>query len=168
MKTLLLLSILVYSLYSCSKEESTNSYLNYPIGHITFSHSYYYNNCGDTEYWNKVNSNIFLTNDSIFVTISEQIGLNRDIPNLNNQTANLDCSNGDHEVVIFNMPYPKCVTHLQDYFLNFGVIKSKKNSVEPNNNYIDVQDDTLVIVVSYESYWAKIVVSDTAYIYPFN
>lgn len=163
-------------LFACSKSSTETEegdpyryqYPQYRDGHVGFYHSFYGRDCGDTTYWNgEATSKEFNAGDSLFLLISEEVGSKGENPDFTLQeTALLECSNGDRETVTFNLPYPSCVINIQDFFLRFSAVASKSNGVENYNGFIDVQGDSIVVVAKYKSYWTGRIVMDTAYVYP--
>lgn len=156
---------------STSQQDDDPYRYNYPEyndGHTGFSHSPYNDNCGDDDYWTNIyRSTGFTVDDSIFLLASEEVGFNGERPNLTStEEAELISSNGDIEKIIFNLPYPLCIDHIDGYFLIFGSILTKNNKVEPNNGTIDVIDDTVEVIAYYKSYWTGKTITDTAYILP--
>jgi len=171
------LKLLLFSFFliTCCTKESTKpdddpyryQYPHYRDGFVVFYHSFY-RDCGDSAYWvGEYRSKEFNVNDSLFLLMSEEIGIKQEIPNLtNHETAVLECSNGDVENVIFNLPYPPCIIHIDGVLLYFGAIPSQSNSVVNNNGFIDMQSDSIEVVAKYKSYWTGRIVTDTAYVYP--
>lgn len=167
---------LVFLIFSCSKNPTETEdddpyryqYPNYRNGNVGFYHSFYGHDCGDNTYWNgEARSKEFKGGDSLFLLISEEIGLKQETPHLTkNETALLECSNGDRETVTFNLAYPPCTIHIDGVLLHFGAIPSKSNEMENYNGFIDIQDDSIVVVAKYKSYWTGRIVTDTAYVYP--
>lgn len=176
MKEAIIIVFSIVLIFSCSKNstESEESdpyrykFPHYRDGYVVFHHSFYNHDCGDSTYWiGEYRSKEFNGGDSLFLLISEEIGLKQEIPHLTgNETALLECSNGDRETVTFNLPYPPCITHIQDVFLRFGSIPSRSNVVENHNGFIDVQGDSIDVVAKYKSYWTGRIVTDTAFVYP--
>jgi hypothetical protein len=169
LSTFLILSILI----TCSKksvEPDEDSYRykypNYRNGNVGFYHSFYGHDCDDSTYWNGEHwSKEFSANDSLFLLISEEIGLRQETPHLTkNETASIECSNGDQETVTFNLPYPPCTIHIDGVLLRFGFVLSKSNGVENHDGLIDIQGDSIVVVAKYKSYWTGRIVTDTAYV----
>jgi len=173
---LYLFTIVIFLLAACSKnssqpEEKDPLRYNYPYynnGRILFSHSFYNHDCGDSEYWSGLlNSKEFVANDTLFLTLSEEIGFKQEVPNLTlEEEAMLICSNDDIEKVFFNKPYPPCATSIDGFLLMFGSFPTKSGSMDQNNGYIDVQQDTIRVIVHYKSYWTGNIVNDTAYVSP--
>lgn len=171
-----IIALLALFIFSCSKNSTETEdgdpyrykYPHYRDGHVGFYHSFYGHACDDTTYWNgEARSKEFNVGDSLFLLISEEIGLKQEIPHLtSSETALLECSNGDRETVTFNLPYPPCIIHIDGVLLYFGAVPSKSNGVENHNGFIDVQGDSLMVVAKYKSYWTGRIVTDTAYVYP--
>ncbi len=170
--TIMLLSIGL--LVTCN-EQSTEpdedqyryKYPHYSNGYVSFHHSEYGHDCDDDAYWSgEVRSKDFDISDSLFLTITEELGLKQEIPYLTlKETVLLECSNGDVEEVIFNLPFPPCNTQLNGFLPLFGSIKSKKGVIEKNNGFIDVQSGSVLVFAKYKSYWTGKVVVDTAYVF---
>jgi len=169
---LILLSVLL--IIACSKKRTEPDedpyrykYPHYRDGYVVFYHSFY-RDCGDSAYWvGEYRSKEFNTNDSLFLLISEEIGLKGEDPYFTlEETAVLECSNGDLEKVTFNLPYPPCIIHIDGVLLRFGSIPSQSNVVVNYNGFINVQSDSIEVVAKYKSYWTGRIVTDIAYVYP--
>jgi hypothetical protein len=173
-----LIALMILLPTSCSKNSSQSeddtiedpfryNYPNYNDGRMSFRHTFY-KECDDREYWdNLYRSKEFFSGESLYILISEQIGLRQEVPHLTLQEeATIVCSNGDSEKVIFDSPYPPCVTHIQDFILRFGSFPSRGGVLNLNNGFVDVQQDTVQVIVHYKSYWTGNIVTDTAYVSP--
>ncbi|MBN2426064.1 MAG: hypothetical protein JXR46_16825 [Calditrichaceae bacterium] len=163
-------------MYSCCSDsiyqQDTDPYrFNYPEyndGHTGFCNSPYHDNCGDDDYWTNIyRLTEFTIDDSIFLLASEEVGFNGERPNpTSTEEAELISSNDDIEKIIFDLPYPHCIHHIEGFYLLFGSIKSKKGSVLKYNGTIDIDEDTIEVIANYKSYWTGKIVNDTAYVLP--
>jgi len=172
---LYLLTILIILPIACSKNSSQPeedplryNYPNYNDGRTGIRHSFYGHDCGDSDYWSGLHrSKEFVTDDTLYFIISEEIGFKQEIPNLTlKERASLVCSNGDIEKVIFDKPYPPCIIHIDGVLLRFGSFPSRGGDLNQNNGFIDVQQDTIEVIIHYKSYWTANIVTDTAYVSP--
>lgn len=159
-------------LAGCSKDTGVSTdnkngryqYPDYLDGFITISHSWY-KACENPDF--DTSSKEFFAGDTVFASISEYLGPEWQAPELRlDETAEITCSNGDSERFIFNYPYPQCVIHIDGILLGFSGIETKySSSIIPNNNSIEVNKDSILIIARYKSYWTGNFINDTAYIY---
>jgi len=171
MRVLISILMLIF-LAGCSKDNGVSTdnkngryqYPDYLDGYITISHSWY-KACENPDF--DTSSKEFFAGDTVFASISEYLGPEWQAPELGlDETAEITCSNGDSERFIFNYPYPQCVIHIDGILLRFSGIKTKySSSIIANNNSIEVNKDSILIIARYRSYWTGNFVTDTAYIY---
>ena len=106
-------------------------------------------------------------NDSLFLMILEGRGGNAEWPQLTSkEKITINCSNGDREIILLNLPYPQCLQTIGNTVLLFAGIPSRKHFLLKYNGYIDVQEDSVQVIAQYKSYWTGNIVSDTAYVSP--
>ena len=169
------LAILILVPAACSKNSSEPenedpyryNYPNYGNASIKVFHSFYHD-CGDSIYWRYVyRSKKFSVDDSLFLRLREPQGFNEETPNLTDkEEVILMCSNGDEETIVLNFSYPPCIYTVENINLRFGGVPTNKNVVTKNNGIIDVQQDSIQVIVHRKSYWTGKMVFDTAYVSP--